>query len=124
MGRSFSSSILAPTPASGAAGRGTLVDQQQGGAAEANRPSISPRPASARAQVAAEIDDGVQPQRLGQPIRHPSLRDPAEVEAAPQLHACFAVTELEHVGQRKQRTETFERGDSRALDEWTRVATP
>src|SRR5437899_325475 len=98
MGRSFSSSILGPTPAAGAAGRGALVAQQQGRTAESDRPSISPRPRSPGPQVAAEIYDDVGSQRLGQPIGHPSLRDSAEVNAASILHACFAVTELEHVG--------------------------
>src|SRR5438132_13431490 len=54
---------LAPTPAAGTACRGALVAQQQGRTAETNRPSVSHRPRSPGAQVAAEIDDEVGSQR-------------------------------------------------------------
>src|SRR5438874_3919393 len=48
---------LAPAPTLDAARRGALVAQQQGRAAKSDRPSVSPRPRSPAAQVAAEIDD-------------------------------------------------------------------
>src|SRR5207253_6947314 len=71
----------APAPPPHAAGRRALVAQHESRARNADRPSLTARPWSDCHQITAEVGDRVWSQKFAQPIRHPTLRDAAEVNA-------------------------------------------
>src|SRR5437879_1340107 len=106
---------LLPNQSNTAVRRPIPVTRAMARAAYELRPATRARPWSDCHQITAEVGDRVWSQKFAQPIRHPTLRDAAEVNARSGGNARLVIADLEHVGQRRQGPDSVERRDRRSV---------